>query len=91
MEEEYRRRTIPIVNMDCPTCALTIEKELRKLEGVKDARVNFLMKKLIVTYDPRKVGVPDIEKKLDLGYALAYKKYEGVLAKIKRALLGKGN
>jgi thiol-disulfide isomerase/thioredoxin/copper chaperone CopZ len=90
MEEEYRRRTFPIADMDCPTCALTIEKELKKLEGVKDARVNFLMKKVIVTYNPRKVGVPDIEKKLeDLGYGLAYKKYEGIFAKIARILKGK--
>jgi len=91
MEEEYRRKTIPVADMDCPTCALTIEKELKKLEGVKDARVNFLMKKVIVTYDPQKVGVPDIEKKLeDLGYGAAYKKYEGIFSKMARILLGKG-
>lgn len=90
MEEEYRRKTIPITDMDCPTCALTIEKELKKLEGVKDARVNFLMKKVIVTYDPRKVGVPEIEKRLeDLGYGVAYKKYEGIFSKVARILLGK--
>jgi copper chaperone CopZ len=90
MEEEYSRKIIPIEDMDCPTCALTVEKELKKLEGVKDARVNFLMKKVIVTYDPRKVGVPDFEKKIeDLGYGVAYKKYEGIFAKIARILLGK--
>ncbi len=71
--------------MDCPTCVLTIEKELNKLEGVKEARVNFLMEKVIVTYDPEKIGVPKLEKRLeDLGYRLAYKKYESILDKVSK-------
>jgi len=76
--------------MDCPTCVLIIEKELKKLEGVKEARVNFLMKKVIVTYDPEKIGVPELEKRLeDLGYRIAYKKYGSVFDKISRFFLGK--
>ena len=77
--------------MDCPTCVLTIEKELKKLVGVKEAHVNFLMKKVIVTYNPEKIGVPELEKRFeDLGYRIAYKKYGSVFSKISRLLLGKG-
>lgn len=81
---------LPIVEMDCPTCAATIEKELKKLDGVTDARVNFMMKKVIVDYDPRKTGVPELEEKLEyLGYQLSYKKYEGFIERFSKVLFGK--
>lgn len=76
--------------MDCPTCVLTIEKELKKLEGVNEAHVNFLMKKVVVTYDPKKISVPELEKRLeDLGYRVAYKKYGGIFDKVSRFFSGR--
>jgi copper chaperone CopZ/thiol-disulfide isomerase/thioredoxin len=76
--------------MGCPTCTSIIEKELKKLAGVKDVRVNFLMRKVVVTYDPKKIGVPDLEKRIEeLGFRLLYKKYEGFIGKFSRALLHK--
>jgi len=90
MAKELSRKVIPVTEMDCPSCASTVEKELKKLEGVEDARVNFLMKKVIITYDPKKVGVPDFEKKLEkLGYKVAYKGYESIFDKMSRVFLGK--
>lgn len=90
MAKELSRKVIPVTEMDCPSCALTVEKELKKLEGVEDARVNFLMRKVIITYDPKKVGVPDFEKKLEkLGYKVAYKEYESIFDKISRVFLGR--
>ena len=87
---EYNSKAFPVTEMDCPTCAATIERGLRKLEGVKDARVNFLMKKVIVTYDPNKVSVPELEKRIeDLGYKISYKKYEGLFEKMFRLFTGK--
>lgn len=91
MKEEPQRKIFPITEMDCPTCVLAIEKELKKVVGVKEARVNFLMKKVVVTYDPKKIGVPELEKRLeDLGYRIAYKKYGGVLDKVSRFFSGGG-
>ncbi len=87
---EYNSKAFPVTEMDCPTCAATIERGLKKLEGVKDARVNFLMKKVIVTYDPNKVSVPELEKRIeDLGYKISYKKYEGFFEKVSRLFTGK--
>ena len=60
MAGEYRRKVIPVTRMDCPTCVATIETELVKLEGVMDVKVNFLMRKIVVDYDPEKVGAPDL-------------------------------
>src|SRR5256885_14929059 len=38
--------------MTCVSCAIRIEKGLRKIPGVKDARVNFAMEQATVTYEP---------------------------------------
>jgi thioredoxin 1 len=69
---------------------LTIEKRLTKLEGVREAKVNYITQNLIVTYAPSKIGITQIEKVIeDLGYRLAYKKYEGVLEKIRNKILSR--
>lgn len=69
--------------MDCPSCVLGIKKGLKRLNGVNDARVNFMMGKVIVTYDPGKLDVPDLEKTIEnLGYRIAYKRYESLIDKI---------
>ncbi|WP_309492049.1 heavy metal-associated domain-containing protein [Candidatus Hecatella orcuttiae] len=85
MEEKHIRKILPVRGMPCASCTLTIEKELKKLEGVKDAQVSYLMEKVAVTYDPEKVGIPDIEGRIEkLGYKLAYKKYKSFFSRILR-------
>lgn len=37
-------------NIDCPNCALKVERALNKIEGVIDAKVNFINKKIIITH-----------------------------------------
>jgi len=82
---EYSRKVLPILGMDCPACALTIEKRLVKLEGVKEAEVNYMTQNVVVTYDPNKIGIPEIEKAVEeLGYRIAYKKYEGILERVSK-------
>lgn len=43
--DEYR-----FENIDCPNCALKVERALNKIEGVIDAKVNFINKKIIITH-----------------------------------------
>lgn len=58
-----------ITGMTCAACANRIEKGLNKLEGVSEATVNFAIEQASVTYNPAKVGLPQIEQKIqDLGY-----------------------
>lgn len=45
--------------LDCADCALTIEKNMTKVPGVTDARVDFATAKLTVRYGPT-VGTADI-------------------------------
>ena len=35
-------------NVDCANCAAKMEEGIKKLEGVNDARVNFLTQKLVL-------------------------------------------
>jgi Cu+-exporting ATPase len=40
---------LPITGMSCAACASRIERELNKLENIKEARVNFPLKKAVIT------------------------------------------
>ena len=76
-------RNIPIRRMDCPTCVLTLEKEIKKIPGVKDATGNYLKKTIRVKYtEPNQLI--SIEKAIeDLGYEITYKKYPSSIERIK--------
>jgi len=43
--------TLPVTGMTCANCAATIERSLRKLDGVKAATVNFASERVSVIYD----------------------------------------
>ncbi len=59
-----------INGMTCANCALTIEKGLHKMPGVKTAAVNFASEKLTVIMDSKVVKEEDLLAKIkDLGYA----------------------
>lgn len=63
-KQQYR-----ISGMSCANCALTIEKGLGKMNGVKSAAVNFASEKLSVDFDNSVVSQDDILAKIkDLGY-----------------------
>src|SRR5260221_12717167 len=55
--------------MTCASCAMRIEKGLKKLPGVKDASVNFATEQATVTYDPAQTEVEQMVQKVDaVGY-----------------------
>jgi Cu+-exporting ATPase len=67
--------TLKIAGMHCANCALTIEKNVRKLKGVKDANVSLASEKAFIIYDPNQVSIPDIENVIvETGYKVAYEK-----------------
>jgi Cu+-exporting ATPase len=47
---------LPVTGMTCANCALTIERSLGKMQGVKEAKVNLASEKAVVSYDPGLVG-----------------------------------
>lgn len=64
-----KKITIPIEGMTCAACAKNIERGLSKLEGIKEANVNFANEKLNVEYNPELVRISEIKQKITkLGY-----------------------
>jgi Cu+-exporting ATPase len=46
-----KQLSLPVTGMTCANCSLTIERNLKRLEGVEDATVNLATEKASVTYD----------------------------------------
>ncbi|MDI9624817.1 MAG: heavy metal translocating P-type ATPase [Methanothermobacter sp.] len=53
---------IRIGGMSCAGCALRIEEALKQIDGVKEVNVNFATAKATIEYDPKKIGIKDIEQ-----------------------------
>src|SRR6266496_2112989 len=63
------RATLALEGMTCASCAMRIEKGLKKLPGVKDAIVNFATEQATVTYDSAQTGMEQMVQKVDaVGY-----------------------
>lgn len=63
------KKTITISGMSCAACAARIEKGLKKLDGVRDANVNFAVEKATVEYDPSLLNDKKINEAIQgLGY-----------------------
>ena len=43
--------SLPVTGMTCANCSLTVERNLNRLDGVKEATVNLATEKAAVTYD----------------------------------------
>ena len=72
-----KRTEMQIIGMTCAACANRIEKGLKKLDGVKEATVNFALEKASVTYDPEQTGFQELHKRIqDLGYEVVLERAE---------------
>jgi Cu+-exporting ATPase len=47
------RLVLPITGMHCANCSRTIERNLKKLDGIEDANVNYANERATVLFDPR--------------------------------------
>jgi Cu+-exporting ATPase len=63
------RTVLALEGMTCASCAIRIEKGLKKVPGVKDASVNIATEQATVTYDPTQTGLEQMVQKVDaVGY-----------------------
>jgi Cu+-exporting ATPase len=63
--------TIPIKGMHCASCALTIEKSIKKVKGVENCEVNFGTEKAKIKFDPNQTNVREMSDKIKkFGYEL---------------------
>ena len=56
---------LKISGMTCSACANRIEKTVSKMDGVKEANVNFATEILTVNYDDKAITKADIEEKVE--------------------------
>ncbi|ULT58767.1 heavy metal translocating P-type ATPase [Neobacillus drentensis] len=77
MSQMVKETNLQISGMTCAACAVRIEKGLQRLEGVEEANVNLALERSNVKYNPEKINIGDIEKKIkDLGYDVVNEKTE---------------
>ena len=69
------RATLALEGMTCASCAMRIEKGLKKLPGVKDASVNFATEQASVTYDPTQTNLDQMVRSVE---AVGYKAFPRV-------------
>ena len=63
---------LPVTGMTCANCARTVERTLKKTDGVAEANVNFATERAHVDFDPAQVNVNDmIERIGKAGYGVA--------------------
>ena len=63
--------TIPVTGMTCANCALNIQRNLKKVTGVKEANVNFATEQASVSFDPEQTHIKDLANKIhDAGYGV---------------------
>src|SRR5260370_3331990 len=63
------RAVLELEGMTCASCAMRIEKGLKKVPGVKDANVNLATELATVTYDPAQTGLEQMVQKVEaVGY-----------------------
>jgi Cu+-exporting ATPase len=63
--------------MTCANCALNIERNLKKLQGVEDTNVNFAAEQASVLFDPEKLKLNDLVETIeDAGYGVTVARVE---------------
>ena len=74
---------LPIKGMTCANCVATIERNLKKIDGVRDSAVNLSSERATVGYDDKKATVMDFVKRIRrAGYDVAIADGEFIINRI---------
>jgi Cu+-exporting ATPase len=69
---DVRQITLPITGMTCANCVSTIERNLKKVNGVHVALVNLSSERATVEFDPSQAAVQDLVARVEkAGYGIA--------------------
>jgi len=69
---EIKQIILPVTGMTCANCVATIERNIKKLDGVQSAAVNLSSERAVVEYHPDQLGLDDIIHKVEhAGYGIA--------------------
>jgi Cu+-exporting ATPase len=88
-----RDLVLPITGMTCANCAATVERALRKTDGVTEASVNYATERATVQVDASAVGVDELAVAVErVGYGVVQAEesdLDDAEAEARRAELGK--
>ncbi|MFN2199319.1 MAG: heavy metal translocating P-type ATPase [Anaerolineales bacterium] len=69
---EHKQVTLPITGMTCANCVATVERNLKKVNGVEIANVNLSSERATVEFDPAVSGLDDLIQRVQrAGYDVA--------------------
>ncbi|WKZ39958.1 MAG: heavy metal translocating P-type ATPase [Anaerolineales bacterium] len=69
---DTKQLTLPITGMTCANCVATVERNLKKLDGVQTAVVNLSSERATVDFDSAKLGLTDFIARVNrVGYGVA--------------------
>ena len=69
---DTKQLTLPITGMTCANCVATVERNLKKLDGVQTAVVNLSSERATVDFDASKLGLGDFIARVNrAGYGVA--------------------
>jgi P-type Cu+ transporter len=69
---DTKQLTLPITGMTCANCVATVERNLKKLEGMNTAVVNLSSERATVEFDSAKLGLADMIARVQrAGYGVA--------------------
>jgi P-type Cu+ transporter len=69
---DTKQLTLPITGMTCANCVATVERNLKKLDGVQGAVVNLSSERATVDFEPAKLRLGDVIARVNrAGYGVA--------------------
>ena len=78
-----KQLTIPITGMTCANCVASVERNLKKLDGVETAVVNLSSERATFDFDPTLLGLNDVIARVErAGYGVATGEAELVIKRL---------
>lgn len=92
-ETSYAKTIINITGMHCASCVVSIERALKKTDGILDAKVNFANQKVFIEYDPAKISQEQLQRIInDAGYkTIREEPTQGAKAALHLKIIGMDN
>ena len=74
---DSKQVVLPVTGMTCANCVATIERNLKKLEGVQNTVVNLASERAVVDFDPAALSLDSIIGRIEkAGYGVATGEFE---------------
>lgn len=84
-----KQLTVSVTGMTCANCVATIERNLKKMDGVGGAVVNLVTEKATIDYDQNRVDPEKIiNRVVDIGYGIATEEARFLINKINDSIDG---